>query len=270
MVVRRPVGLLALVFGAVGAAGCAAGGYGVWRVWSRLDRANEALFAAVDRGLGAVEDRLPAVRQWVRESKLTAEVLAEAVRGWVGRKAQDRLVAELEVEARAERRAGRLAAADLRLVASADAVLDIRRLLEIGQGLGARVDPAVTDDVLERLAVLRAGVQQAGEAVEQVGRFAAPGEGPVEDRLARAARLLALVLLTLTEVDRRLDEFAARLAEVRLDAGGWGRGRAATSGPGPSPATSSWPGSRPVRSPWHGGVRAASADRPSSCQIFPG
>jgi hypothetical protein len=215
----RVAAILALTFGVVGMAACAAGAYGVWLVGSRLDRANDKVFDAIDRVLGVVWDRVPVVQQQVRDSKITSAEITGAVREWASKKAQDRVVSRLEIEKRAEMLSGHLRAADLRLETSEEAVRDVRQVLELGQSLGTQVDPTSMDEVLERLASLRDTVQQAERTVDGVRGFATPGEGEsVEDRLARVAKVLARILLTLSEVDRRLDEFAARLSEVRSDA----------------------------------------------------
>jgi hypothetical protein len=219
MFVKRIAAVLVLACGGVGVAACGAGGYGVWLAWSRLDRVNDAVFDAADRGLGRIEDRVPAVQQRVRDATVTTAEVAGAVRAWGAEKVRDRAVARLEIEGRVEVLSGHLRAADLRLEASAEAVGDVRRVLELGRSLGARVDPAATDGVLELLAAARDAVRQAGEAVDRVRGFTTPGPGEsAADRLARVAELLARVLLTLGEVDRRLDAVAARLSEARTDA----------------------------------------------------
>jgi hypothetical protein len=216
MLFHRASAILALALGVVGVAGCAAAAYGVWLVASRLHRANDQVFDAIDRGLGSVQDRLPLVQQRVRDSKITTAEITEAVGAWTAKKVQDRIVSQLEIESRTEKLSAQLQAAELRLDASTEVVLDVRRVIELGQNLGARVDPASTDEVLGLLASLRGTAQQAEQAVDGVRRFATPAAGEsVEDRLARVAKVLARILLTLVEVDRRLDEFATRLAEVR-------------------------------------------------------
>lgn len=219
MFFHRAAGLLALAFGLVGVAGCAAGAYGVRLSWSRLDRANAKVFDAIDRGLGAVQDQVPTLRERVEDSKVTTAEITEAVQAWAAKKVRNQVVSELEVELRVERLAGHLQAAELRLDASTEAVLDVRRVIELGQSLGAGVDPASTDEMLELLAALRGEVHQAQQAVDEVRRFATPGPGEsITDKLARVAKVLARILLTLSDVDRRLNQFAARLSDARADA----------------------------------------------------
>ncbi|HEX3147595.1 MAG TPA: hypothetical protein VHR66_05890 [Gemmataceae bacterium] len=218
MFFRHIAGLLALVLGVVGFAACAAGAYAVWQVQTRLERANDRAFAAVDRGLVEVEDRVPIVKERVRQSKITTDEVAATVRQWAANDAKDRLVTALQIETRAATLAGHLQAADARLDTSATAVSDIHRLLEFAKSLGGPVDPSVTDQVLEVIAALRGKLNEADRAVDEVRRFSSPDGGPVESRMERVLRVLARVVLTLTEIDSRLNEFATRLVEVREEA----------------------------------------------------
>src|SRR5262245_55825497 len=148
MFIRRIVGLVALVLGLVGVVACGAGAYGVWRVQSRLEQTNDKVFDGVDRGLTTAQERIPVARERVKQAKITADELNEALPRWATKKTQERIVAELEINARAEKLAGHLHEVDLRLDASTMAVRDVRQLLELAQDLGAEVDPALTDSVL--------------------------------------------------------------------------------------------------------------------------
>jgi DNA repair exonuclease SbcCD ATPase subunit len=144
--------------------------------------------------------------------------LSAAVREWAANDAKDRVVAALQIEARTAALAGNLQAADARLDASAMAMGDIRRLLDLAQSLGGQVDPTSTDQVLELIAALRGQLNEAEQAVEEVRRFANPDGGTIEQRVAQIAKLLARVVLTLSEFEARLDEFATRLTEIRGEA----------------------------------------------------
>jgi hypothetical protein len=224
MLVKRVSAMLALAFGMAGMVGCLAGAYAVWLVESRLDRANHRLFDAVDRSLEVVQARMPIVQQQLSEWKVTTTEVGAAVREWGTKKAQDRIVSQLQIGSRVEKLSGHLQAADLRIEASREAVRDVRRVLEVGQGLGVQVNPASTDAVQELLVSLQDTLQQAARAVDGVRKLAIPDR--VEEGQAQVAKLLARILLTLSEVDRRLDHFAARLSEVRTEAQ---QGRARTS-----------------------------------------
>jgi chromosome segregation ATPase len=219
---RRVIGLFALVLGLVGVIVCGAGAYGVWQVQSRLNRANDKVFDGVDRGLESVQERIPAVRQRVQQAKITTDEVHAALRVWTTKQVQnqvrERIVAKLEIDTRAEQLAGHLHAVDLRLDASTMAVRDVRRLLELSQSLGADVDPASTDDVLELLTQLRGSLKEAEQTVDEVRRFTSPDSESPEDRLARVVKLLARVVATFADVESRLDRCAARLSELRENA----------------------------------------------------
>src|SRR5262249_23053689 len=138
---------------------------------------------------------------------------------WAEKKVRDRVVAELEIESRVEKLSGQLQAADLRLEASTDTVLDVRRVIEIGQDLGANVDPTSTDEALELLASLRGKVKEAEQSLDELRKYVTPARAEsLEARLVGIVKVLARILLTLSDVARRLDEFAARLSDLRGDA----------------------------------------------------
>jgi hypothetical protein len=219
MYLNRVAAVVILTFGVVGVASCAPGAYGVWLVGSRLERANNRFFDAIDRGLGVVQDRLPVVRQRVRDSKVTTAEMTEVVQEWSAKETRDRILSRLEIERRAERISGHLRSVDLRLEATTETVHNVRQVLELAQNLGAGVDPASTDAVLEVIASLRSTVHEAEQSIDGVRQFATSSGGEsAKDRLSRVAKLLARILLTLSEVDGWLDDQAARLSEVRADA----------------------------------------------------
>ena len=213
---KRVAAVLALVLGSAGMVGCLAGAYGVWLVASRLDRANDKIFDVVDRSLKVVQDRIPIVQQQVRESKVTTAEVTNALREWGAKKAEDRIVSKLQIESRAEKLSEHLRTADLRLEASRETIRDVQRVLEVSQSLGAEVDPTSMDTVHERLASLQESVQQVERTVDGVRKFAE--DDPDKDRLIQVAKLLARIVLTLSEVDERLDDLAARVSEVRTQA----------------------------------------------------
>jgi hypothetical protein len=128
-------------------------------------------------------------------------------------------VTQLEIEARTEKLAGQLLAANLWLDSSVDSVRDFQQVLEVGHSLGADVDPASLDDVLATLASVRGRLQEAEESVAGVRGFvtAVTGESD-ENRGARVLKLLARVLVTITEIGPRLERLADRVASARADA----------------------------------------------------
>jgi chromosome segregation ATPase len=219
MFFQRLAAILLVALGAIGVCGCAAGAYYVWLVSTRLEQANDRVFAVIEGGLGRVQDRLPVVQQRVKDSKVTTAEVAEVVRTWTAKKVQDRVVSKLEIENRVGKLAEQLQAADLRLEASTDTVHDVRRAMEFGQSLGAQLEPASTDRVMDLLASVQGRVQEAEQTVEEVRRLAAsdPRES-FEDRLLRVATVVARILLTLSDVDQRLEDLANRVAEARSNA----------------------------------------------------
>jgi chromosome segregation ATPase len=218
MFLMRVVGLLALVFGLVGVTACGAGAYGVRQAQLRLNRANEKVFDAVDRGFAAVQERIPAVQERVKQAKITTDDLSDALRGWATKEARERVTAKLEIDLKAEKLAGHLNAVDSRLEASTIAVRDVRQLLEVGQNLGASVDPSSTDEVLELLASLRGSLSEAQQTVDEVRKFAGADRETVEEKLIRFAKLIVRILATISDVNSRLDRLATRLAELRTEA----------------------------------------------------
>ena len=227
MLFRRVTAVLMLALGLLGLAACAAGGYAVWRAEARLQRANDRAFALVDRGLGAVEDRVRRTQQRVEQSRITTNEITQGLREWATREAKDRLVVQLEIETRTEKLAGQLHDAGLWLEASTDSVRDLQQALELGRSLGAEVDPASLEEVLETLVSIRSRLQEAEQSVDEVRGFAtAVGGETDENRVARVLKLLARVVVTITEIAPRLDRLAARIADTRADAQ---QGKARTS-----------------------------------------
>jgi hypothetical protein len=219
MFFQRTAAILAMMLGVVGVLGCAAGAYYVWVVSVRLESANDKVFDAIDRALGRVQARLPVVQQRVRDAKVTTSEVAEVVRAWTAKKIEDRVVSKLEIESRVETLAGHLQAADLRLDASTEAVLDLRRVIEFGQTLGAHLDPASTDRVVALLASLQGTLQEAEQTVDQIRSFTNTGPGEsFEDRLVRIARLVARIVLTLSDVDQRLEDLTTWVGDLRDNA----------------------------------------------------
>jgi len=216
---KRLVAFLAVALGLLGLGACAAGGYAVWRAEVRLQRANDWSFDLIDRGLGAVEDRVRRTQDRVDQSRITTSEITQNLRDWATRKTADRLVTRLEIAARSEQLAGQLHVADLWLASSADSVRDFQELLELGRSFGAEVDPAALDDVLATLASIRGQFHEAEQSVAEVREFArAVGGEADEHRVARVLKLVARVLVTITEIGPRLERLADRIADIRTNA----------------------------------------------------
>ena len=110
---KRVVALLAMFLGFLGVIGCFLGAYAVWLAGSRLDRANDRVFAIVDRSLAAARDRVLSVQQRVQESKLTTDEIGKHLRDWTAKQGAERVVARLEIEGKANKLAQKLQQADV-------------------------------------------------------------------------------------------------------------------------------------------------------------
>lgn len=212
---RRIVAAPALAFGLLGLVVCAVGGYVVWTVEDRLQRANDRAFALIDRGLGTGEERVRRTRERVEQSRITTTEITQAFREWATRTAEERLVIQLEIEPRTEKLAGQLRAADLWLESSADSIRDVQEVLELARSLGARVEPASLEPALDTLALVRAEVQEAEQTIAEVREFETPGLE--ENRAVRVLKLLARVLVTLSEAGPRLDRLSDRISEAQAN-----------------------------------------------------
>jgi hypothetical protein len=227
MLFRRVAAVFILAFGLLGLAACAAGGYAVWWSEARLQRANDRVFALIDQGLVSVEDRVRRTQQRVEQSRITTSEITQGLQAWASLQAKDRLAARFDLETRTEKLSGQLRAADQWMEASTDSVRDIQQALELARSLGAEVDPASLNEAIVTLAGIRGKLQEAEQSVDEIRGFAtAVGGGSDESRVARVLRLLARVVVTITEIAPRLDRLAARIADTRTDAQ---QGKAKTS-----------------------------------------
>ena len=217
MTVWRLVAVLALVSGLVGLTACAAGVYAVWRVESRVQYVNDRVFDLFDDGLSTIRERVRRAADRVRQSRLTSDEVVRALKDRTVLEARNRLITQLEIENRAEKLAGQIRTADVWLDTSQQTARDVRQLLELSRTLGARVDAAALDEVLDSLTSLRDTLAQAEQSVEELRLFAANVNIPEEDRLARIAAVAARVAATLLEIAPRLDRLEARLAERQDD-----------------------------------------------------
>ena len=77
---KRLVALLALAAGFVGIPVCIVGAFAAWSLGSRLERTNATVFAMIDKGLTAAQDRVRSVQERVEESKITGTELEQVPR----------------------------------------------------------------------------------------------------------------------------------------------------------------------------------------------
>jgi hypothetical protein len=217
MLFKRMVALIAVTFGFLGVIVCLAGLYAVWRIGSRLEQANEKVFARIDQGLASTQDLVRRVQKRVQEAKITTAEIDQKLRAWTKRKAEERLVSRLEVESRAEKLSGYLQTADSWLETSTETIRGIQNVLELGNSLGASLDLAALEGVFEKLTAVRSTLQKTEQTLDQVREFAKERESE-ENRLPRLMKLLARTLLTISDVDTRLGDLVTRLSKRQADA----------------------------------------------------
>lgn len=209
--------MVACGFGVLGVIACVAVAVIVWFVGLRLSQANEKVFDSIDQSLVAVRDRVLSTRQRVGESKVTTEGLGASVRNWTRKEASERLTSRLEIEERADRLALGLRQADLWLEMSEASIQGVQRAFETANSLGAPVDTALVDPLLERLGTLRNQLQQSAETVDGIGERIpkAIDAEPPDERFNQIAQLTGRAVVTLGEMDSRLGESADRLADLQ-------------------------------------------------------
>jgi len=219
MLCKRVVWLLALAFGFLGVSACMVAVYAAWLLGSRLERTNDKVFAMIDKGLASAQDRVRSVQERVKESKITSTEIGQSLRDWGTRRAKESLVSRLEIEGRVEKLAGHLQTADSWLEVSAESIRSVQQVLEMGNSIGAPLDPASLEEVLENIKSLRRTLQQTERAVDEIRAFMANKEGESEEnRLSRVTKLLGRILVTIGEIDTRLEESVTRLSELQIDA----------------------------------------------------
>src|SRR3954470_21495619 len=112
MTLTRAAAWLAVALGVGGLAACAAGVYEAWSVRSRLDRANDRVFARLDDGMSSARDRIRGVQAHIRESKVTADEIGRGVKTWAAERAEERAAARVEIDRRADELARHLQTAE--------------------------------------------------------------------------------------------------------------------------------------------------------------
>jgi hypothetical protein len=216
---KRVIAFLALVLGFLGVVACVAGIYVAWSLGSRIEQANEKVFATLDKGLDAAQDRLRGVQKRVGESKVTAMEIQQYLRDWSKRRAGERLVSHLEIDSRADKLAGRLQTADVWLETSTESIRGIQQVMELGNSLGADMEPASVEEIVAKLASLRSALQQTQRTVEEIREATAARESDSEDtRVSRVTKLVGRTLLALSDIDTRLENSVARLSDMRANA----------------------------------------------------
>ena len=214
---KRLLSLLALLLGFLGVVACGAGIVVVWSAASRLSRANERLFDQMDESLGSAGDRVLDAQRRVQESKITTEDIQQSLKDWTRKKTGEQLESRLAMGDKTERLSQGLHQADLWLERSGSSFQNVQQALEMGNSLGAPVDPELVSPLIEKLSKLRSQLGQATETVDGIHqRVTEISEGESrEQRMEQAVQLALRAVATLSEIDSRLGESSDRLSETR-------------------------------------------------------
>jgi hypothetical protein len=219
MLFKRVRALLALAAGFLGVIACLAGAYLVWLAGSRLEQANERVFATLDKGLASAQVRVRGVQQRLRESKITTGEIAQSIRDWSASKATERLESALEIKRRADKLAGHLQTADQWLETLTESIGGMQQILELEALAGVPVDPLALQNVLEEFKSIQGRLNQLERSITDVREFGLHRTGESEeDRLSRVFRLLASMELTAGAIDTGLEGLINRLSQVQADA----------------------------------------------------
>jgi hypothetical protein len=216
---KRLVALLALAAGSVGILVCIVGAFAAWSLGARLERTNAAFFATIDKGLVAAQDRAHSLQERVEESKITSAEIDQRFRDWDTRKTKEALVSRVDIEGRAEKLSSHLETAESWLEKVADSIQSVQQIMELGNTIGATVDPATVQEVLTNILSVRNTLQETERKVAEIRKFAINQANESEEaRVSRVTKLTGRVLLTIGEIDTRLEDSVIRLAELQTRA----------------------------------------------------
>jgi hypothetical protein len=218
---HRAAALLAMFFGLLGVIGCFLGMYTIWLTGIRLDRANDKIFAVVDRSLAGAGERVVGVQQRIQEARLTTDEIGKLVRDWTGKLVAERAVSLLEIQVKMGRLGQKLEQADLWLETSNDSIQSAQQILETVNSIGAPLNADMVEDAVEKLASLRTKVQEARETIGDIREFVAKF-GDVTSPVGQTThliRVVARVTVTVVDIDSRLGEVANQLSELQARAG---------------------------------------------------
>lgn len=217
---KRYLPCLALFCGFLGVVVCLAGMVGVWSIGSRLNRTNEKVFDGIDKTLVVVRERVTDAQHQVQDSRITIDDIGQSLKNWTQKETRERLTSRIEVEEKAEQLVLGLRQADQWLEVSGESIYRVQQALELGSSLGAPMDAALVDPLLEAIGARRSQLETSTEMIDGIRERAAEvtaGESR-EERIDQAVQLTLRVVATLTELDSRLGESADRLLEVQSKA----------------------------------------------------
>ena len=209
--------LLVFLLGLIGVIACAAAAAIAWSAGSRLSQVNQTAFERIDETLGTVRDRVLDAQRRVQESKLTTEDIQQSLKEFTRKKTSEQLETRLAIEKKTKTLARGLQQADLWLQLSSTSIQSVQDALQLGNSLGAPVDPSSVEPLIGKLANLRSQLTRATETVERIQQRAAEtAEGePRKDRMEQAVQLALRAVATLGEIDSRLGESVDRLSETQ-------------------------------------------------------
>jgi hypothetical protein len=164
-----------------------------------------------------VRDRVLDAQARVQESKLTTEDIQQSLKDFTRKKTSEKLENRLAIEKKTETLSKGLEQADLWLELSTTSIQNVEQVFELGNSLGAPVDPTSLEPLIGKLANLRSQLSQATETVEGIHERAAEiAEGePRKERIEQAVQLALRAVATLGEIDSRLGESVDRLSETQ-------------------------------------------------------
>jgi hypothetical protein len=219
MLFMRVVPLLALAAGSLGLVACIAGAYPISLVKTRLDRTNESVFVTIDTGLASAQDRVRAVQERVRESKIRNSEIGPKLREWRASTAKERVASAVEIKSRVEKIVSRLQTADRLLQKSMDSIGVIRQALDWLVLIGVPADSISPEKVLEKLTSTQGKFRKIEKSINGVGEFSVNRLGESENnRLSRVFESLGNTELTAGVIDTRLEDSANRLSQMQADA----------------------------------------------------
>src|SRR2546423_3702634 len=211
MPIKRLAAFVGTALGFVGTIGCGAAMIVVVWLGLRMLRANDRLFALVDKSLTSARDSVLSAQRRVRET--TAEDLAAAAKDWSSQDVAQELAAR--VDARAEKLIHRIEQAEAWVERSLTAIQAIRETLDTVGEAGLSADGTILAAAADALDDLPGRFQRAIETIEgirqRVATFAE--DEAARQRLASLMQITSAVNAMLQRLDTRLGEVADRLSE---------------------------------------------------------
>jgi hypothetical protein len=215
---KRVVALFALGLGFLGVVVCLAGVYPVWLLRSRLDVANEKVFAILDQGLSSARDRACNLQGRLKEFKIRTSEIGQKIRDWSTSNANERLVTAVDIQGQIDKLAGHLQTTEQWLEALMESIRGIQHFLELGALVGAPVAPNSLENLIEELGSILRALEGMERSIDGVHDFALQRESESkENRLVRVSKLLGETELATGAIERRLDEPVTWLSQMQTD-----------------------------------------------------